>query len=343
MIKDIKNELLSNPDSIINILESYDFFHPVKRGNEIRFGYGEGHNPTAIRLKLSETLWVSDYVRSEFNGDMFEYIIKSRNTTFSDVLKRVKDELGIIEFSSIQKHTGIFGGFYNHIKSRRDDIEVKTYPDNILNDYVKIPSRRFLDDNINLDAHNVFNIMYDIISQRIIIPIYNAYGELIGVKGRANWEVSEDEPKYLYLVPTSMSSTLYGYCQNYEHLAGADILIFEAEKSVMQCYSYGIRNAVALGSNSLSNIQCKLLLERNPKCIVFMLDNGLGFENIKKNAEKVLSYSKMRNIEVKYWDTSMTLLPDKASPSDYGADTLKEILNTELEVYSSEEEVEHIS
>ena len=78
MIKDIKNELLSNPDSIINILESYDFFHPVKRGNEIRFGYGEGHNPTAIRLKLSETLWVSDYVRSEFNGDMFEYIIKSR-------------------------------------------------------------------------------------------------------------------------------------------------------------------------------------------------------------------------------------------------------------------------
>ena len=66
-------------------------------------------------------------------------------------------------------------------------------------------------------------------------------------------------------------------------------------------------------------------------------------ESIKKNADKVLSYSKMRNIEVKYWDTSMTLLPDKASPSDYGADTLKEILNTELEVYSSETEVEHIS
>lgn len=343
MIKDIKNELLNKPDSIISILESYDFSKPTIRGDEIRFGYEEGLNPNAIRLKLSDILWVSDYARSYNDGDLFEYIIKSRNTTFAEVLSRVKKVLGITEFSYVRKKTGIFGGFYSNIKVKKDEPDIKTYSNTILDDYVLIPSRRFLDDNINLAAHKAFDIRYDIISQRVIIPIRNAYGELIGVKGRANWNVSEDEPKYLYLVPCSMSATLFGYCQNYEFLSGTDVYVFEAEKSVMQCYSYGIRNVVALGGNSLSNAQCKLLLERNPSSIVFMLDVGLGFENIKKNAEKIYSYSKMRDIEIKYWDTSMTLLPDKASPSDFGKETLLDVINTELEVYNREEEMEYIS
>lgn len=333
MIKDIKNELLNNTDSIINILESYHFHNPVIRGDEIRFAYEQGTNRTSVRLKLSETLWVSDYARPYLNGDLFEYIIKARNTTFSEVLKVVKKELGITEFTFAPKKTGVFGGFYGKIKSYKNDAEVKTYSEDILNGYVSVPTRRFLDDHINLEAHQAFGIRYDHTSQRIIIPIRNPYGELIGVKGRANWKVSDDEPKYLYLVPTTVSGTLYGYCENYEYLKDT-IYVFEAEKSVMQCYSYGIRNAVALAGNNLSNTQCKLLLERNPSTIVFMLDTGLDFEHIEKNAKTILAYSKMRNIEIKYWDTAITLLPDKASPSDFGAETLKEIIETELEVYS---------
>lgn len=343
MMKDIKNELLNNTDALIDILISYNFSSPVVRGNEIRFGFGEGHNPTAIRLKLTDSLWVSDYVRSDYNGDIFEYIIKSRCVKFTEVLAVVKEKLGIKEFSYIKKKTGIFGGVYSNIKSKKDDISVDIYDENILDEYIKIPSRKFLNDNINLAAHTMFDIRFDINSQRIIIPIRNAYGELIGIKGRANWDIGEDESKYLYLVRCPMSTTLYGYCQNYEYLSGADILVFEAEKSVMQCYSYGIRNAVAIGSNSLSNSQCKLLLERNPSSIIFMLDVGLDFDNIKKNAEKILEYSKMRDIEIKYWDTNMTLLPDKASPSDFGKDTLLEVINTELEVYKHEEKMEYIN
>jgi hypothetical protein len=331
MIKKLKKELLSKPESIINILESYDFSKPTIRGDEIRFGFGEGHNLTAIRLKLSESLWVSDYVR-DVSGDIFEYISLTRDTTFVEVLKVVKAELGITEFSRINK-TKVFGGFYDNIGKTSIDIDVTTYPESLLDNYDKVPTRKFLNDNIDFDSHKAFGIGYDAVSQRITIPIRNAFGELIGVKGRANWDVSEDEPKYLYLVRCPMSSTLYGYCQNYEYLSKGDILIFEAEKSVMQCYSYGIRNAVALGGNSLSDVQCKLLLERNPKSIVFMLDVGLDYEVIEKNAKKILSYARMKDVRIKYWDTSMTLLPDKSSPSDYGVDTLNKILNTELEEY----------
>lgn len=341
MIKKLKKELLSKPDSIIHILESYDFSNPTIRRDEIRFGYGEGHNPTAIKLKLSESLYVSDYVR-DLSGDIFEYISKARQTTFVEVLKVVKKELGVTEFSKIHKNE-VFGGFYNRIGKKRTEIEVPVISESILDDYEQTPTRRFLNDNINFDAHKAFGIGYDTVSQRITIPIYNAYGELIGIKGRANWNTDDDEPKYLYLVPCPMSSTLYGYCQNYEYLSKEDILIFEAEKSVMQCYSYGIRNAVALGGNSLSDTQCKLLLERNPKSIVFMLDVGLDFDNIIKNAKKILSYARMKDIQIKYWDTSMTLLPDKASPSDFGVDVLNEIIETELEEYNNETEVECIS
>ena len=54
-------------------------------------------------------------------------------------------------------------------------------------------------------------------------------------------------------------------------------MIFESEKSVLQCASYGYNNAVALGSNNLSEHQAKLILQLNPEHIIFMLDNNINF------------------------------------------------------------------
>lgn len=338
-MKKIKKILSDNPEYIVNILNSYDFYKPFIRGSEIRFGYGDGHNPTAIRLKLSETLWTTDYVR-DISCDLFEYIIKTRHVTFSDVLSAVKKELGISCLSyGVKKKSGIFGGLYDGIKARdKDAAAFKVYDESILDSYVQVPTIRFLRDHINTEAHDVFNIRYDIEGQRIIIPIYNQFGELVGVKSRANYEVSDSEPKYYYYVPTPVSNILYGYSQNYEYLSDDSILVFEAEKSVMQCYSYGIRNAVALCGNSLSDIQCRLILERNPKTVIFLLDKGLDFDVTAKNAQKILHFSKLSDVKVKYWETELSELPDKSSPSDYGKQVLENILKNEVLDYETEME-----
>lgn len=331
MFKQIKNELLQNPQVIINILNTYDFYNPRIHNNEIRCGLSEGHNPTAIRIKLAnnDKLFVTDYTRG-VSYDIINYIINVKNISFINVIRTIKSELGITDFYELSAKHSVFGGFYDRIKKRSDDLYVKTYSESILKDYQTAYNKKFLLDNISAESQNKFEIGYDVVSQRITIPIRNEYGDLIGVKGRANWDVKDDEPKYLYLVPCAMSSTLYGYCQNYKHLVGNDIYVYEAEKSVMQCDSYGIHNCVSLGSNSISPKQCKLLMELNPKRIVFMLDKGLDIENTKRNAKTLGVYTRMFDTQIWLWDWTKSSLPDKSSPSDYGKNILQNIINNEM-------------
>ena len=340
MFKEIKKRLLDSPDSIINILETYEFYQPRILNNEIRCGLYEGSNPTAVRIKLvnNDNLFVTDYSRS-MCYDIINYIIKAKNVDFKDVMSVIKSELDIDNYCDLSANKTIFGGFYNHISKQKSDLYVKIYSDDVLKQYDIGYNRRFVLDNISLQTQKEFDIGYDAISQRITIPIRNQYSELIGVKGRANWNVTENESKYLYLIPCPMSATLYGLSQNYIHLQNSVVYVFESEKSVLQCHTYGIYNAVAIGSNSLSITQCKLLMQLHPKRIVFMLDKSLDLKNTYINAERLRAYMVMQDTKVLYWNWHKSKLPEKSSPSDYGIDELQNIIDNELEVYNYEERV----
>lgn len=332
MLKDLKRELLSKPQSIVNILNTYEFYRVHIQNNEIRCGLHEQGNPTAIRIKLknNDNLYVTDYVRN-LNCDIISFIIKVRNVQFVDVLGVIKTELGITDFYNFTTKRTFFGGFYDRIKHRTTALQLKTYDKSVLNQYNNVYNKRFLDDNISFETQDKFNIGYDIESQRITIPIHNEYGELVGIKGRANWVVNEDEVKYLYLIPCAMSQTLYGYCQNYDNLAENDIYVFEAEKSVLQCHSFGVHNAVALGSHSLSTQQCKLIMGLNPKRVIFLLDKGLGIENTMLNIEKIKPFTRMFSTEIWWWDwRENKTFDDKDSPSDKGKSAFEQIVREEI-------------
>ena len=165
-------------------------------------------------------------------------------------------------------------------------------------------------------------------SQGIVIPIRNETSELIGIKIRCNYDVQDGEQKYWYLVPCRMSQTLYGYSQNYNHLVGNDIYIFESEKSTMQCHTYGIRNCVSLGSGTISSKQVKLLLELQPTRIIFMHDVGYPKESIMRNINMVKNYNRFLDIPVCYWDNHG--YTGKDSPSDFGKEKLIQIMNEEI-------------
>lgn len=333
MINYVKQELLKQPNVIIRVLENYGYYRPTIQHNEIRCGLEEGGNPTGIRIKLTNNdgLFVIDFIRN-IRGDLFSYIVKTRKTDFKSVFAVIKRILGIDTYEDLRTAPAVFGGFYDKIRRRTDDIVSKVYPDSILTQYEDRYSARFLRDNISAKSQKVFEIGYDLETQRITIPIRNVYGELIGVKGRANWDIDENEPKYLYIIPCRMSSTLFGYAQNYPYINdNQTILIGESEKFVMQAYTYGIKNCLGLGSNSLSGAQCKLLLELNPKRVIFMLDKSLDPKITKANAEKLRVYARMFDLQIGWWDwTKNTLLPEKASPSDFGKQTFLDIIKKEV-------------
>ena len=342
MLADIKKELINHPDKLKDVLEHFGYCNIVIRPKYISFGRDEKSSKKSIVINLenNEYLYTIDYARN-IRKDIFSYIIEQRKVEFIDVLNEVRHALGITDYYDFFDNKGIFGGFYEKIRKRRTN-KVNTYDDSILDCYVNCGNIRFLADNISLLSQKFFKIKYDVESQGIVIPIRNQFGQLMGVKERFNYDVPDGEMKYFYAVPCSMSQTLFGYSQNYEFLVDNTIYSFEAEKSCMQCYSYGIRNCVSLGSGSISIQQVKMLLELNPKRIIFLHDVGYGLENIMRNIDMVKNYSRFTEVELGYWSYFGRGYENKVSPSDLGKEWLENILQNEITMIGDEDDEDEL-
>lgn len=342
MLEEIKKELIDNPQALKEILEHFEYNNIIVREKYIQFGRDEFSSKKSIVIKLinNKYLYVHDYPRN-IQQDFFTYIINQRHVEFIDILNVVKSTLHIIDYYDFfnKGNNSIFGGFYKNIRSK-SSYKINVYGDEILNKYQNHGNLRFLQDNISLEAQKYFGIRYDIESQGIVIPVRDQVGQLMGVKIRCNWDVKDGEQKYFYIVPCAMSMTLYGYSQNYEYLVENTIYIFEAEKSVLQCYSYGIRNCVALGSGTISKKQIEMILELNPKKIIFCHDVGFELENIMRNINMLNSYSRFAELEIGYWNYFNRGYSNKISPSDLGGSKLKYILNNEIKTIGDETDEE---
>jgi hypothetical protein len=331
VLKEIKQYLIDNTDAIVELLEYFDFAHIKPLRKEIRFGRDCNGGPN-IRIKLenNDYLVVNDYSRG-VKLDIFSYIIQEKNVTFKDVIQKTRQILGLNDDWRPQQRSSLFGGIYENISRSNKEIKLKTYDESILKQYKRCGNMRFLRDSISLDAQKFWDIRFSVVDNRIIIPIRNEYGSIVGAKGRLNGDPDGDEPKYMYTIPVAMSQLLYGYSENYQYLYGNDIIVVESEKSVMQAWDFGVRNIVALGSNSLSEKQTKLLLQLQPKKIVIAMDEGLPFEQTQRNADMIKNFCSIFTPEIWYWDADQDLdiLP-KSSPTDSGKNKFEEIMQEQL-------------
>ena len=331
MLNEIKERLIENPEKLVELLEDFGFEHINHRNTEIRFARSDsGGANISIRLKNNPYCVVFDWSRG-VTTDIISYIIQEKSVDFRDVLQATKKILGLGNDWRPQQKRSLFGGIYNNIACQKREIQLKTYDDNVLDQYEKCGNLRFLRDGISLDAQKFWDVRFSVEDNRIIIPIRNEYSDLVGAKGRLNGDADEENPKYLYTIPVAMSQLLYGYSENYQYLYGNDVILVESEKSVMQAWDFGVRNIVALGSHSLSEKQTKLLLQLQPKKIVIAMDEGLEFEHTKRNADMIKNFGGMLAPEILYWDADQDLdVGAKCSPTDMGKDKFEEIMEEQL-------------
>ena len=332
MFEQIKERLLEQPESIEHILNTFGFDKIRIDHKEIRCAFEPGSNPTAVVIRLQDNpnLFVKDYGRN-LSYDFINYLIKSKNIQFKDVMNAIKQELHLDSIYNYRRKVGLFGGLYDKISRSSGDFEVKTYPEEILQQYGNTPNLLWLRDGISLETQRKWGVGYCVETQRITLPIRTSTGEIMAVKGRCNYTPDEFEAKYLYLVQGPMSQTLFGYSENYSSLYENDVIVVESEKSVLKMSSWGYNNVVALGSNSLSATQAKLLMSLNPKSVIFMLDKGLPLENTKRNADLLQTFCTMRQLRIRYWswDDNITL-DDKCAPCDDSKEEFEYILENEI-------------
>jgi hypothetical protein len=332
---ELKKRLLNNPEHIENILEEYDFHNITVNSREIRCGFDKGTNNTSIRIKLNENLSANDFGR-DIHGDLFSLIMKCKEVTLKDIIKTVKEELGItyIEFQKTKK---IFGGFYDNIKRRnKNTTELKKYDEDVMKEYINKYNTLFLKDGIDFNTQRKFKLGVDHISSRITVPWYDFEESLVGIEGRYIGDYKNDEvSKWFPVIPFPKSQVLFGYNTNYSNLQSADeIYVGESSKFVMQLDSMGVYTTVALGGNSIHNQQIKQLSWLNPKKIIFCFDEGLGMDLIDRQIEKTKILLKFTDIQIGFVNDNRNIILEKDSknsPSDAGFNNFRELVTNYVE------------
>lgn len=331
MLTDIKQQMINSPEQLAEVLEYFGFAHIQLGNNEIRFARNEDGNKN-IRICLHDNQYINvqDFAR-DVHLDVISYIMHEKEMTFREVLDGIKVVLHITDFGEFKRphKREIFGGVYSSVKKKTAE-EMHIYPESIMEQYDEGLSVRFLNDHISLKVQRKFGVRYDHESERVVFPVRNEFGEIVGVKGRWNGEPSEDRPKYLYLLPVSSAKILYGYSENYANLVNGDVLVCEAEKAVMQAASYGYKNCVSLGGHNLSETHAKLICQLNPKRVIIAMDEGLDFEYTKRNAETLKAFCRMQAPEILVWDAAKSNVKEKASLTDNGKQKFYSILKNEL-------------
>lgn len=190
----------------------------------------------------------------------------------------------------------------------------------------------WLEEGIDYDVLCDFGVKFDMVRNRIVFPIIDHLGRLVGIKVRNfNQKDIEEHRKYmplwhnkeLYNYPKMMVA--YGYYQNQKVIKKAkEVIVYEAEKSVLKHGSYFTQNkSIAIGGSSFSDYHAHILKEAGVEKIVLAMDNDwdddgnrfYGLNKMLKEGFKILDMG--FDVDIIYdWDGDQ--LGNKDAPIDRG-------------------------
>lgn len=337
-ISDVKKYLFNNPDKIIDLLEDCGC-HNIRHYNNkrVQSARPEGNNPTSVQVILSDTnLQSVIHTDDTFDGgDIFYLIAHLRRISNKDAIRYVYDELGFSIGYNKQKEKSSVMSFINEFVQfdikydRYNTIENNILPDITKEQFISAPHSSFTKEGISLETQQSFGICYDTISSRVVIPIHDLKGNLITFKGRS---IKDDDIKYIAYYPFSGMGILYGYYQNFFNIIREnEVIIFEAEKSVLKAHSIGIENTLAIMRHKLSKQQKDVLLQ-------LQVPLTFGFDKDISASEIVLLLEDFKGlVKVNIMYDRNNLLSDKDSPIDNGEEIFARLYDDKISLEELEE------
>lgn len=190
----------------------------------------------------------------------------------------------------------------------------------------------WLEENIDYDVLIDFGVRFDMVRNRIVFPVLDHIGRLVGIKVRNfNQKDIEEHRKYmplwhnkeLYTYPKMMVA--FGFYQNRKIIKKAkEVIVYESEKSVMKHGSYFTQNkSIAIGGSSFSEYHGLILKQAGVEKIILALDNDWDEEGhkdygLQKAIAEALKIKDMGfDVDIIYdWDGE--LLGNKDAPIDRG-------------------------
>lgn len=167
--------------------------------------------------------------------------------------------------------------------------------------------------------------LYDRFRSRIMFPIFDSAGRVVGFSGRIfaeKGEVPEDAPKYLNSPETPLyhkSKLLYGYDRAKQHIRKLNFsILVEGQMDLVSVHQAGWKNTVAVSGTALTEEHVAMLMRMSENIVLALDADKAGVEAARRSAVIALKAG---------MDVKVAALPSAKDPADYilseGADAWK--------------------
>ena len=319
----IKDYIFSN-DKMEVVLENLGMHHIQwhNRREYITCGMPDGDNPSSTVVYCDNNfLMVKAYTRDIVDpygiSDIISLVSFIKVTIFTQSIDWLCELFGLDYYSndSYEDLAVDYMKFFDSLSNEKNvaEIQLKPIPEETLLAYLPWDNTIFYEDNISYETQAEFELGLDVFSHRITIPIRDEMGRLVGVKGRRAWDIVDEwNPKYIYLHQCAKSRICYGLYKTLPYIKETNaVIVCESEKGVMQLWSYGYRNCIAVGGHSISQQQQDLIIQSGAATVIIAFDKDVDEDTVRKEADKLSLYKR-----VEYILDFDNILKDKESPMD---------------------------
>jgi len=323
-LESLKETIRSAP--ISSIIQS--FIPLTKRGINFE-GICPFHPDTRPSLKVNDQKNLYKCFVCDNAGDVYKFVMDYKKCNFIDALKYLANELGLT-FPEIEKKidpaiqeslecTQIALDFYLDQTTKNNPPEFQIFLEdrkldettvqdfNIcfssgyhdLADYLqrlseKTTSKNFYERALQLGLiKNGDRGHYDTFRRRILFPITNPIGKVVGFSSRSIEE--KQLPKYLNSQEGPIfqkKNILFGLHRAKKFIKERDLIfIVEGHMDAIMMHQQGMQNTVALMGTSFSDFQLKTLKNLSQNFILLLDQDAAGFQASKKFLPQFLKYS----------------------------------------------------
>lgn len=344
------NNIRSNAD-IVDVISDYLDLKQRGRNYVAVCPFHDDHSPSLV---VSRERQMFTCFTCKTSGNVFSFVMKYENVSFPEAVQIVAKKIGYTlkgDFSNFQESKykkeyeimDFVTKYYTNNINTTSGINALKYLENrgITKDIIKefniglaldirddlynilLKKNYSLQDLSDLGLVNKINLnVYDTFINRIMIPIENLQGNVVGFTGRI-YNGEEDTAKYLNTKETKIfkkGSILFNYHNARNAIRETKtVVVVEGNMDAITLSAKGIKNVVALMGVAMSQVQIDTLKKLNVP-IILMLDNdAAGLDATLKNGEL------LRKAGV---DTRVVRLSGAKDPDEYirakGVDALKD-------------------
>lgn len=349
MNNDLVNEIRSKLD-IVNVISSYISLE--KKGRNY-FGLCPFHDDHSPSLSVSPDKQIYKCFVCGESGNVFNFVMNYEHISFQEALQVLAKDAGI-DINVNIKHDNRYDKFYNIM-----DLANNYYQNN-LSSKEGAKARKYLEDRkltsetikefgigLSLDKRDeltnlliskgnsleelndidLSNTNHDTFINRIMFPLYNANGKVIGFSGRIY--NGEDLNKYQNTKETVIfkkRENLFNYHRAREEIRKSkSLIVMEGFMAVIRAHTVGIKNCIATMGTALASEQLALIKKLSNNIYLCYDGDNAGRTATLKNGEEFLKAG---------INTRVISLSDGLDPDDYiikyGKDAFQNLIDTAI-------------